>query len=104
MSYMGQINAYKRLWAAVFLQAVDDVWSGGELDARTARRWIASEETKPTSFIWCCGLFEIDPERAASLILSNRISMRELRQRVQISDRARKVAIDKERLRGWGIL
>lgn len=71
--------ALKKLWAAKMLVHVQDyakgVASAGGKRNKTptegltnsnairAYRWFIDEDDSPSSFIWVCGLFELDPER-----------------------------------------
>ena len=85
-----------RLWAAVLVQAAEDAWSGNELDSRTARRWLVSEDQRIGGFVWVCGLFDLDPERTAAEILRSKITMQLLRNRVFLQGQRRLA-----QQRGW---
>lgn len=71
------IEGVKKLWAAVMVQAVDDLhgrnqkvlsrqerqWQG------EAKGWVTDSRTNCGSFIWICRLFDVDPDRARKAVL-----------------------------------
>ena len=50
----------RSLWAAVLHLAVLDFKSGRGANHSAAYRWIISDATEPTSFIWVCGVLSFD--------------------------------------------
>ncbi len=60
------------LWRTVLLQTMHNATKG---DA-AAQKWMESKSTSPTSFYWCCSLFDIEPD----------ILIRELQKRMEELD------------------
>lgn len=71
------VKPYLKLWAAVMSHAASDIRvmvkrrkspimpdpaDVGDGDLRNAVRWVVSEETHPGSFLWCCDLFDMNPD------------------------------------------
>lgn len=71
------MDPYVRLWAAVMAQAVSDVRTAvkrGRLrtipdpsqvddsEMRGAICWIISDDKRPGGFLWCCDLFDMNPD------------------------------------------
>jgi hypothetical protein len=60
------------LWTEVILQALDDLnrrtssASGSAQDS--ARRWFASKNDDVGSFLWSCGVIDIDPTWVRSVV------------------------------------
>lgn len=48
----------RNLWARVVESAIRDVL---KWDSKKARKWIASNERHPYSFVWACEVIEMDP-------------------------------------------
>jgi len=71
------IEAVKNLWAAVMVQAVDDLHGRNQkvlsrqerLWRWEAKQWVMDSRTHCGSFIWVCRLFEVDPDRARKAML-----------------------------------
>ncbi len=63
------MNKYKQLWASVIHRAVIDLKKKNHKDKALA--WIKSKEKAEQSFIWCCGVLDIDPDKTRSKILKN---------------------------------
>jgi hypothetical protein len=60
---------YRRLWAAVLIQAIADVDSPGRVEGMTASKvrldawqWLNSDNNGPTSCKWICEILDIDHE------------------------------------------
>ena len=47
-------EGYRLLWANVLLSAVKDMDSPNERERKTARDYVFSNSTNPTSFCWIC--------------------------------------------------
>jgi len=71
------VKPYLKLWAAVMAQAASDVRAMvkrrrsavlpdpadvGDGDLRNTIRWVTSAEKHPGSFLWCCDLFDLNPD------------------------------------------
>lgn len=55
------------LWAAVMHQAVTDIEVyGTPHERRSAIAWVQSDRAAVGSFLWCCSLFNIYPDRVRS--------------------------------------
>ncbi len=71
------VKPYIKLWAAVMSQAASDIRAMvkrrkspvipdptdvEDADLRNTIRWITSAEKRPGSFLWCCDLFDMNPD------------------------------------------
>ena len=74
---------YRRLWAAVINQAVDDIkgvpdWADKNsihykvLRGEQARAWLKSKRTDPGAFLWICDTLKLDPKPIRDVVLSIR--------------------------------
>lgn len=61
-------DAHRQLWAAVLLQAIEDIVAGQDAPAGArrdlaiqARLWVASDEDAIGCFIFVCGVLDLDP-------------------------------------------
>lgn len=61
---------YRKLVAAVVLQAVKDLSDKGERDR--ALDWFNSANAQPFSFVWCAEALDLDPCRLRSAALRPR--------------------------------
>jgi len=91
----GDIAAYRKLWAAVLLQAIRD-WEAvervehrGESDTRYGqfpvkhlRTWFKSDAIHPGSFAWVCMAVGMNPERVRGKIFENPLALVGRRERV----------------------
>lgn len=62
------VNAQRQLWAAVLLQAIEDLAAGHQAPAGErrnlailARQWVDSAEVGTGSFVFVCGVLDLDP-------------------------------------------
>ena len=65
-----QVQASKRLWLSVLLQAIDDLKRKGERDR--ALVWFESKNDEINSFIGICENLGIDPDMARGIILKRK--------------------------------
>ena len=84
-----EVRAMRRMWAAKLLVHAKDYAAGVKImgakrvkdptlntgttlvNARKAQAWMSSKADHPSTFIWICELFELDPERTHMQILHN---------------------------------
>lgn len=85
-----EIRPYLKLWASVFLQAIDDAWCKDALIRDPAREWISSDDNHVNSFLSLCELFDLDPGITRQKILWSRTAVSELRRRVSAQDKMRR--------------
>lgn len=90
---------YVSLWAACFLQAINDCWDEDKdsLIRDPAREWVKNKSNDPTGFSWVCSIFDLDPDRTSDKILSSRTTLNELKYRVakQVANRKKQLKDDK---------
>ena len=60
-----ETRACLKLWASMFEDAVRDYYR-----SRSTQRWVQSERADVGSFIWCCGLFNMDPGRVRQALIA----------------------------------
>lgn len=79
--------AYARLWSAVMSQALADVRAAVKrtrkavmpnpeavknADHRESIQWVMSDSKRPGGFLWCCDLFDFDPDFVRAEIVKPR--------------------------------
>ena len=61
-----QTQACIRMWAAVFRAGLLDAADNFKLGYRNS--WFESDDQYPGSFVWLCDLFNLDPDKARSMV------------------------------------
>lgn len=65
-------NRYRSLWAAVLMQAIDDLSDKKPLIRRSAKHWLTRKKNKGiASFVWVCAALDIDPDKTRTRIFLN---------------------------------
>ncbi len=67
---MRQINRYKLLWAAVIETAARDL--NKKAYRERALMWLHSTSDLEQSFIWCCDVLNLDPDKTRAGVLKGR--------------------------------
>lgn len=52
----------KNLIAATLAHAIREAFTGGREVRQAAKEWIRADALRPFSFIWCCGVLNLDYE------------------------------------------
>lgn len=68
------LKPYMRLWAAVMRMGISDFCTARTrkgVERTSIHFWFWSDEIRTGSFCWICELFDIDPKRARSRVMSN---------------------------------
>jgi hypothetical protein len=88
VDFASEFSAMKRLWAAKLLVHAKDYAAGVKVvggkrpsnlatsgitcaNARKAYTWLTDKSDHPSSFVWICELFDLDPDRTRMRVFHN---------------------------------